>query len=80
MAVKEECMAAHLRVYTEPTDSELVSPPADVCVSLRELLPLMALAQGRNFLWLRDFLDDEVRITQDLHEVLLAFQSRRPAG
>jgi hypothetical protein len=30
------------------------------------LLTLMALALRQNYLWLQDFLDDEVRITADV--------------
>ena len=28
---------------------------------------------------IKDFLDDEVRISDDLHDVLMAFRSTRPA-
>ncbi|GIW79612.1 MAG: hypothetical protein KatS3mg105_1419 [Gemmatales bacterium] len=73
-------MASRLRIYHEPTDTTSDQPQADVPVRLGELLPLIALAERQNYLWLRDFLDDEVRITRDLYEVLLAFQYRRPAS
>jgi hypothetical protein len=43
-------------------------------------LPLIAAAQRGNYLWVEDFLDDEVRITADFYEVLCAFRSYRPAG
>jgi hypothetical protein len=74
-------MPAHLRVY--PSSHDSISPDAQeptVRVSLREILPLMALAQRRNHLWLQDFLDDEVCITEDLYEVLRAFCSYRPSA
>ncbi|MGF1579322.1 MAG: hypothetical protein ACFCD0_08175 [Gemmataceae bacterium] len=48
-------------------------------VSLGDLLPLLALAQRRNYLWLNDFLDDEVLITEDLRDILSEFQ-RRPSA
>jgi hypothetical protein len=50
-----------------------------VHVSLGDLLPLLALAQRRNYIWLQDFLEDEVKITPDLYEVLRAFQCRPSA-
>jgi len=51
-----------------------------VGVRLGDLLPLLALAQRRNYVWLQDFLDDEVRITADLYDVLGAFRSYRPSA
>jgi hypothetical protein len=47
---------------------------------LRDLLPLVAVAQRRNHLWLHDFLDDEICVTPDLYEVLRAFRSCRPSA
>ena len=37
-------------------------------------------AQRHNYLWLQDFLDDEVRVTADLYEVLRTFRSYRPSA
>ncbi len=72
-------MAAHLRVYPQSLDTPDVQP-ATIRVSLGDLLPLVALAHRQNYLWLKDFLDDEVVITSDLYEVIRAFQSRRPSA
>jgi hypothetical protein len=69
-----------LRVYPASEPAEVLSPSADVCVRLRDLLPLIALAQRERFVWLRDFLDDEVRITGDLNDVLQAFEACRPSA
>jgi hypothetical protein len=38
------------------------------------------LAHRNNYLWLQDFLDDEVVITRDLLEVLGAFRCTRPSA
>ena len=38
------------------------------------------MAQRLNFIWLKDFLDDEVCITEDLHEVLQTFRGCRPSA
>lgn len=54
--------------------------PASNRIKLRDLLPLIAMAQRMNLTWLRDFLDDEVMVTNDLYEVLHAFKSCRPTG
>ncbi len=73
-------MAAQLRVYTTEDQDEADHPEPTVRVSLADLLPLVALAYRKNYLWLQDFLDDEVCITDDLHEVLRAFRYARPSA
>jgi len=74
-------MAVQLRVYPESLDSDYPETPAPtVRVSLADLLPLVTLAKRHNYLWLKDFLDDEVRISPDLYEVLRAFRDVRPSA
>jgi hypothetical protein len=74
-------MPAHLRVYptTQDNDEPEFATPT-VHVRLGDLLPLVALAHRHNYLWLQDFLDDEVSITSDLYEVLRAFKCHRPSA
>jgi hypothetical protein len=72
-------MAAHLRLYPLSEQPPEVQP-ASVRVSLGELLPLIALADRQNYLWLQDFLDDQIVITADLYEVLRAFRRERPSA
>ena len=72
-------MAAHLRVYplAQPVED---CQAASVRVSLADLLPLVSFAQRHNYLWLQDFLEDEVAITPDLYEVLRSFGGYRPSA
>jgi hypothetical protein len=72
-------MPAHLRVYPITTEAP-ETPAPTVHVSLGDLLPLVALAHRQNYLWLKDFLNDEVVITADLYEVLRAFRCQRPSA
>jgi hypothetical protein len=72
-------MAAQLRVYPESQESYQTQEPS-VRISLRDLLPLITVAQRRNNLWLSDFLNDEVSVTSDLYEVLRAFRMYRPSA
>ncbi len=72
-------MAAHLRVFPHTEVPEADPQEPSVQVALVDLLPLLALAHRRNYVWLNDFLDDQVLITPDLYEVLQAFQ-RRPSA
>jgi hypothetical protein len=64
-------MAVHLRVYPESFADDQSEPA--IRVRLGDLLPLLAVAKRNNYLWLQDFLDDEVAISGDLYEVLRAF-------
>jgi hypothetical protein len=74
-------MAAHLRVYPlSKDDLDVERQEPTVRVSLGDLLPLVALAHRNNYLWLQDFLDDEVAITSDLYEILRAFRCHRPSA
>jgi hypothetical protein len=79
-AATEDNMATRLKLYHPP--EEQLRPPADpgVRVRLGDLLPLVAMAQRMKFIWLKDFLDDEVAVSADLYEVLQAFSSSRPTG
>jgi len=73
-------MAARLRLYTPPEEAAADRPEPEVRVRLGDLLPLVAMAQRMNFIWLKDFLDDEVGISRDLYEVVQAFRSSRPTS
>jgi hypothetical protein len=74
------CMAAQLRVYPSPQEPSSSLHAPSVGMRLGDLLPLVALAEHHNYLWLQDFLDDEVRITSDLYDVLRAFRAYRPSA
>ena len=76
-------MAAHLHLYRAPEaveENAEQSPDPTIRVRLGDLLPLVAMAQKLNFIWLKDFLDDEVCITEDLHQVLQSFRGCRPSA
>jgi len=78
----------HLRIYHGPQEDKTtirLNEPRPhrkaVTVSLREVLPLLTDAVRSERTWLRDFTDDEVTISMDLYEVLLAYQHyRRPSA
>jgi hypothetical protein len=78
---------SHLRVYYGPQEESTDVRVADgkiresVNVPLMEILPLLSDAVRSDRTWLRDFADDEVNISMDLYEVLLAYQHyRRPSA
>lgn len=78
----------HLRVYNGPSeDGSTVTvvgrdaPSHTVSVRLGEVLPLLADAVRSERTWLRDFEQDEITISTDLYEVILAYQYyRRPSA
>lgn len=78
----------YLRVYRGPQEESptvQLSPAHThqkrVSVPLTEILPLLADAVESHRTWVRDFVDDEVTISMDLYEVLLAYQHyRRPSA
>jgi hypothetical protein len=80
--------ANRLRVYYGPEESSVAAPPAtipltgrdEVTVSLGEVLPLLLDAARGRRAWLDDFADDQMTISSDLYEVLLAYQHFRRPG
>ncbi len=77
-----------LRIYYGPQEetARLGAPESKpgretVTVPLLEILPLLADAVQSNRTWLGDFRNDEITISMDLYEVILAYQHyRRPSA
>jgi len=72
---------ARLRVFPHPPDEptqEFHAP--SVPIRLSDLYPLLAQAHRDNFVWLRDFENDEIMVSSDLHEVVRAFSDMRPSA
>jgi hypothetical protein len=76
-------MATHLRVFPDSREPALCAEGQQptIRVSLGDLLPLLAIARRHRYVWLQDFLDDEIAITPDLYDVICAFASHhRPSA
>ena len=77
---------ANLRIYRGPAEGSAPVHTASrsantVSVNLGEVLPLLADAVASRRTWLSDFEDEEITISSDLYEVLLAYQYyRHPAA
>jgi hypothetical protein len=77
-----------LRVYYGPEEiadrassRETIPLRNEVALPLGEVLPLLMDAVKSRRQWVGDFFDDEIRISSDLYEVLLAYQHfRRPSA
>lgn len=79
--------ARNLRIYhgpeetAAPTLAKTAAGRPCVTVALSEVLPLLADAVNSRRTWLADFDDDEITVSADLYEVLLAYQYyRRPSA
>ena len=73
-------MPVQLRVYpgSLDCDPEDIQDPS-IRIRLGDLLPLLAFAKKNNYLWLQDFLEDEVAVTSDLYDVIRSFSEERRA-
>ncbi|HWA99855.1 MAG TPA: hypothetical protein VG713_15255 [Pirellulales bacterium] len=76
---------SRLRVYYGPEKlrASIAQSGEEQTISVRlgEILPLLADAVESQRTWLRDFNDDQVTISTDLYEVILAYQHcRRPVA
>jgi hypothetical protein len=79
--------ASRLRVYYGPEEEALAAVPAtipmreEITLPLGEVLPLLIDAVRARRTWVDDFSDDQITISSDLYEVLLAYQHfRRPSA
>ena len=79
---------SQLRIYTGPTEdpptvkvTQTENTRETVTVPLADVLPLLADAVRSERTWLADFAHDEITVSMDLYEVLLAYQHyRRPSA
>lgn len=72
---------ARLRVFPHPDEDapEDDHSPA-VPIRLSDLYPLLAQAYRDNYVWLRDFEEDQLLVSTDLFEVVRAFADCRPSA
>lgn len=70
-----------LRIFPRPQDERELEPASPaVPIRLADLYPLLAQAYRDNFVWLRDFEEDELLVSSDLFEVVRAFSDYRPSA
>lgn len=72
---------ARLRVFPRPEEDAHSRPHTpSVAIRLADLYPLLAQAYRDNYVWLRDFEEDELLVSNDLFEVVRAFSDCRPSA
>jgi hypothetical protein len=88
--VKDDAMATarrRFKVYYGPeseisaaTLKQRSAAPQTTTLPLGEVLPLLADAVNSRRTWLEDFADDQITISADLYEVILAYQHHLRPG
>ncbi|HZW32373.1 MAG TPA: hypothetical protein VFF52_16790 [Isosphaeraceae bacterium] len=71
---------ARLRVFPHPEEEPDEADVPSISIKLSDLYPLLAQAYRDDYVWLRDFEDDELLVTNDLYEVVRAFSNCRPSA
>ncbi len=71
---------ARLRVFPHPRKSTRAGESPAIPIKLSDLYPLLAQAYRDNYVWLRDFEEDELLVSNDLYEVVRAFANCRPSA
>lgn len=69
-------MRQQLRVFLGD-DFEPADPGTDMMVTLGDILDILQEAVDTRRNWLRDFTDEPIRISSDLHEVLATYRHVR---
>ncbi len=76
---KEEFrMRPRLRIFTG--EDVGVAEEPQVSIRLDEIAPILCDAVRWDCSWLTDFADDEIRISEDLYEILTAYSHLRPSA
>jgi hypothetical protein len=71
---------ARLRVFPHPDDDYVNTTSPAIPVRLSDLYPLLAQAYRDNYVWLQDFEEDQLMVSNDLFEVIRAFTNCRPSA
>ena len=71
---------ARLRVFPHPEEDHESGESPAIPIKLSDLYPLLAQAYRDNYVWLRDFEDDELLVSNDLYEIVRAFSNVRPSA
>ncbi len=85
---RDSMIRGRLRIYCGPEENGAAVTVATaqekqqtITVSAREIFTALADAVRHDRAWLRDFEDEDVTISSDLYEIILAYQHfRRPSA
>lgn len=73
-------MRPRLRLYTGDDDGSLAVETPTVPMAFGEFVQIVADAGRVDRTWVSDFRNDEIRVPEDLYEVLTAYWRLRPGA
>ncbi len=73
-------MKPRLRLFTGGDDCDTAVAEPEVTMKFGEFFSIVAEASRYQRTWLRDFANDEIRVPEDLYEVLSAYWTLRPGA
>lgn len=73
-------MRPRLRIFNGDDDLDTVVNEPQVTMKFGEFFQIIAEASRFRRTWLEDFADDDVRVPEDLYEVLSAYWTLRPGA
>ena len=72
-------MRHRLRIFTGEEDTTTMDEP-QVRVRFGEIVEALSDALHRNRAWIHDFADDELQVSSDLYDILMAYSHYRPGA
>ena len=76
---KRDARLSAEEVFSGQTREDGESRPGFVQIQMLELLETVKVCMQQKLLWINDFADDSVWITEDLNDVMAAFRTLRDA-
>lgn len=71
-------MRPRLRIFRG--DDTVTMPAPEVSMQLGDLLRVLEDAGQWDRTWLRDFADDDIKVSSDLYEILMTYSNLRPSA
>ncbi|MCU0708568.1 MAG: hypothetical protein MUF23_09770 [Pirellula sp.] len=75
-----ETRNSHEVTIVSDADSYAVHRPKMVTVRVKDVIDALAGNAGRRPIWINDFCDDPISITEDMFEVLVAYRAMKRAA
>jgi len=79
IVTERSLMRQRLRLYTGDENVATLAEP-EVTITLGEITQILTDAANSRRAWVKDFAEDELRISSDLYEVLQTYWNMRPSA
>ncbi len=71
---RDSTVQHRFRVFTGSENESATTDPDRVTVPVGDIFPLLADALDDNRAWLNDFADEEITVSSDLYDVMMAYR------